>query len=207
MTDRHQGAPLSWRRVASTHSLEDLLLDASTLESKDEDIHSKRCAHRTSGTQSRKTRMLLFLLGVTFFCLGLSGLTFCFYMVRHCYRESSWRKMACDSQVKHTFHGIVVQYGVYGLIVPCLQKLTVPCIGQGGNAKSILQVIFGGNHIDDMISRLSMFIQKEYPFAMASSESDDVLYLVMLIPLLCGPVTVMAIAMNWFCMKIFKHNI
>lgn len=207
MTDRRQGAPLSWRRVASTHSLEDLLLDASTLESKDPDLHINKSVHHTTRIHSTRTRILLWILGITSLCLGLFGLAFCFYMVKHCYRESTWSNMSCDSQVTRTFHRIVIQHGVHGLIVPSLEKLTAPSIGQGDTARSILQVIFGSNHIDDLISRLSVLIQREYPFTMTSYESDDVLYLVMLIPLLCGPVTLMAIAMNWFCMKIFKHNI
>lgn len=113
--------------------------------------------------------------------------------------------MSCDSDVTGMFHRILIQHGLYGVIVPCLERLTArSIIGGDGNPKSILQILFGGNHIDDMISRMSTFVQNEYQNA---SQSDDVLYAVMLIPILCGPVTVMAIAMNWFCMKIFKHNI
>ena len=114
--------------------------------------------------------------------------------------------MSCDSDVVGMFHRLVIQRGMYGVVVPCLERLTAPCLGY---PKSILQVVFGGNHVDDMISRMSRFLQNEYPYTMGSDgrHDEDVLYLVMLVPVLCGPVTVMAIAMNWFCMKIFKHNI
>lgn len=203
MTDhRHQGAsPLSssWRRVASTHSLEDLLLDPSSLEVNNED-DIKSYHHNTT-----MQRLLLLTLGLASICFGLFGLAFCFHLVRHCYPQSTWTRMSCDSDVTGMFHRIVIQHGLYGVIVPCLERLTArSIIGGDGNPKSILQILFGGNHIDDMISRMSTFVQNEYQNA---SQSDDVLYAVMLIPILCGPVTVMAIAMNWFCMKIFKHNI
>lgn len=127
--------------------------------------------------------------------------------------------MACDARVTEMFHRIFIQYGMYGFIIPFLDRMTAPSFQSGGvwAGKSVLQVVCGGNyHIDDMVSRMSAFLQQQYPYEFESqrpddesttSASDDLLYVAMLAPVLCGPVTGMAIAVNWFCMKIFKHNI
>lgn len=199
----------SWRRVASTHSLEDLLLD--TVERHDQKEHPViEASHRSSGPGRIplfKNTCVLAALGVVSICMGILGILCCIYMVFHCYQESSWNRMTCDAHIVDVSHRMLIQHGVYGMIIPITQVITAPYFA---NNRSILQFIFGSNHVNDMVSRMSMVIQNRYPYDFDSHggyTSDSMLYVAMLIPIICGPVTLMTVALNWFCMKIFKHNI
>ena len=211
----------AWRRVSSTHSLEDLLLEESVAVQGD---HGQQSPPRHNSPVL--TSIFLFILGIICLLLGCIGLAACWLTVYHCYPTSTWSKASCDPTILSWYHRTVIQGGIHSIVLPILHFISVkrPLSGWIGilafasspvrtKHMSLIQCLFRSEHIEDLVIRQMAFIQEHYPYSYdlklgmnQGQVSDSFLYSVTLIPIVCGPVTFMAIAVNWFCMKIFKHN-
>jgi hypothetical protein len=211
----------AWRRVSSTHSLEDILLEESAALLGD---NGQRSLDRRKSPVL--TSIFLFILGIICILLGCTGLAACWLTVYHCYPTSTWSKASCDSTILSWYHRTVIQGCIHGIILPILhgislkrplsgwiRPLAFACSPIQTHHMSLIHCLFGSEHIEDLVIRQIAFIKEHYPYwndlepgFNQGQLSDSFLYTVTLIPVLCGPVTLMAIAVNWFCMKIFKHN-
>lgn len=176
----------AWRRVASTHSLEDLL--------------SESCCDERTNTPTPAQRIMLFCTGIVFIAVGFCGLTLAYLVVRHCGPSSIsdvWsRPASCDAMARTAYHRIVVEFGVYSVFVPALKF----CIHH-----RVFSRWLSLHDMDDVVLRFASVVEQYYTEHTVSS-SANILYLLALVPIVCGPVTVVAIAVNWASMKVFKHN-
>jgi len=202
----------SWRRVASTHSLSDLLMDDSATNDeavKDTDRYNRPGAtparHRM-GTKRNVGMLKVRLLGLILVLLGAAGFAACFFVASSCFPSSLKRindPIQCSDRLLSIFHRLVVEFGLHGVVVPALA-------GAGH-----VWVVTGGGSLP-LIDRAILIIKQEFPLgkdaffghieARGDNPSEVVLYCVCIVPVLFGPVTLAMIAMNWFSLKIFKHN-
>ena len=178
----------AWRRVASTHSLEDLL--------------SENCCDESTNTPTPGQRIMLLSLGIFFILAGLLGLALGYLVVRHCGPSSMsemWSHPAsCDAIARKAYHRVVVEFGVFTIFLPTLKF----CIQH-----RVFSRWLGLHEMDDVVLRFASVVERYYTEHVdAASSSANVMYLLALIPIVCGPVTVLAVAVNWASMKVFKHN-
>ncbi len=202
----------SWRRVASTHSLSDLLMDDS--KSTDSADHDTDCNNQPGTTPTRRAMdtkssidtLKVRLLGLVLILLGAAGFSASLFVACSCFPSNIKRindPIQCSDRLLSIFHRVVVEFGLHGLVVPALAG-----VGR-------FWVMTGGGSLP-LIDRAVLIIKQEFPpdkdaffeFIEARGEnpSEVVLYCLCIVPVLCGPVTLAMIAMNWFSLKIFKHN-
>jgi hypothetical protein len=206
----------SWRRVASTHSLSDLLMDDSkSIDSEDETGNNKSrttAIRRTKGTKSTKgvegavDTIKVRLLGLLLVILGAAGFAASVFVARSCFSSNMKRindPIQCSDRLLSIFHRVVVEFGLHGVVVPALTGVGHFWVTTVGGSLPL-------------IDRAVLIIKQEFPLGKAAffeyieasgkNPSEVVLYCICIVPVLCGPVTMAMIAMNWFSLKIFKHN-
>lgn len=230
----------SWRRVASTHRLEDLL-DGTDDDSDDTDVPppstkgvevqatssmsttSKTALSRSKHRSRRRRRRRLLavrLLGLACVALGTLGLLTTVFVASNCFPTTMRRihdPIQCSSHLLSLWHWIYVEVGLHGVLIPVLASfgrlLKVGATSHGidtGQSTGILFQLFR-MQVDQAIAVLeAAYPSDEVAFWEVIRErgerpSEVALYS-MAIPLVCVPVTFAMIAVNWFSMKLVRHN-
>ena len=187
--------------MASTHSLSDLLLDdTKSLGQEGDDGQGTPLTHRK--VDILKVR----LLGLVLVALGLLSFAACIFVAYSCFPSHMKHindPIQCSDTLLTAFHRVAVEFGVHGVVIPALAGL-----GRFWKMTS-------GTPLP-LADRAILIIEQEYPlgrdaFYMAMERrgerpSEVVLYCIGIVPILCGPVTLAMISLNWFSLKIFKHN-
>jgi len=185
----------SWRRVASTHSLSDLLLESDPGPRTD-----TRSPPKVRGRTLYKAA-----LGMTLMMLGLAGTAFSFFIGYSCFPRTveDLRTLRCSEHALSLFFTTFIEGGMHMLVLPVLRYNS-----------TIWERICGVPL--PLFDRAVEFLEHQYPLERDEffealerrgiNASEVVVYCFAIIPILLGPVTIAMIAMNWFSLKVFKHN-
>jgi hypothetical protein len=201
----------SWRRVASTHSLSDLLLDDAATGTVSGcpagAVRPTGAASQPENTTVANANFLTVrLLGVALVLFGTCGLVVSLFVGYSCFPSNLKRindPIQCSGSLLAAWHRVYVVFGLHSIIVPAL------------NVVGRLWVTTTGVSLP-LVDKAIQLIESEYPAdkdaffhaveSRGENPSEVVLYGIGIVPVLCGPVTFAMIATNWFSMKIFKHN-
>ena len=194
----------SWRRVASTHSLSDLLLEEeSTGQGSPADTTGHTLLPPTTAT--RPAPYAVILLGLTLIAVGTFGLLSSVFVAYSCF-PTSWQSLhaiQCSDLLQSLFYQAYIERGLHGLVVPAL-----------GIIGRFWEWTCGARL--PLVDRATAFLEYQYPVGKEAflravvdrgeNVSEMVLYCFGIVPVLLGPVTLAMIAMNWFSLKVFRHN-
>ena len=225
----------SWRRVASTHSLSDLLLDGDTGDTGDTGAHEDANtpthgvgAHGKPADGRRQPRSLRSLctrlLGIACILIGAFGLLASLFVATSCFPWPTNGKhvnerIQCSARLLSIWHRTYIELGLHGVIVPALSAVgrllevftTAPKGPDGASSSELHPLSLSALLVDRAIALLEVaYPADEVAFweavdARGGRASEVALY-GLAVPVLCGPVTFAMVAVNWFSLKLVKHN-
>ena len=197
----------SWRRVASTHSLSDLLMDDSkTFDSADAEYNTGNNEPRATATRRAIDTLKVRLLGLILVLLGAAGFAASVFVACSCFPSNLKRiydPIQCSDSLLSMFHRTAIETGLHGVVVPALAGVGRLWVMTGGGSLPLIDRAIAIIKQEFSLDKVAFF---EFIESRGTNPSEMVLYCLCIVPVLCGPVTLAMIAMNWFSLKIFKHN-